>query len=445
VEVVVTPDLKARTAARRQAYLKRLGNGAALLPGTHNVVRSADSDFPFRQDSDFYYLTGLEEADAVCVLRPDAAEPFVLFVLPRDRDQEIWTGRRVGAEGAKEFYGADAAFPISEMDTRLPDLLRDVDTLHYALGHDAAMDQRVLRIAGEQRKIRPRRGHGIVRFEDPSVVLHEMRLLKDDYELGRMRAAAAITCEAHRLLMRETRPGLQEYELQAMLEYQFRSRGASGPAYGSIVGGGANATVLHYVTNRDRLQDGQLVLVDAGCELDCYASDVTRTFPVGASFTPEQAAVYQVVLDAQLQAIATVRPGATFIAAHDIAVRVLCEGLVDLGLVEGPVDRAIESSDYRKYYMHRTGHWLGLDVHDVGLYESGGESRRLEPGMVLTVEPGIYIAADDPTAPAAFRGIGVRIEDDVLVTSGGAEILTAAVPKAIAEIEALRAVPATAS
>jgi Xaa-Pro aminopeptidase len=272
-----------------------------------------------------------------------------------------------------------------------------------------------------------------------------MRLLKEDYELERMRAAAAITCDAHRLLMRETRPGLQEYELQAMLEYHFRSRGATGPAYGSIVGSGANATVLHYVTNRDTLADGQIVLVDAGCELDGYAADVTRTFPVGTSFNREQAAVYEVVLEAQLQAIATVRPGATFIAAHDVAVRVLCEGLVDLGLVEGPAERARESGDYRKYYMHRTGHWLGLDVHDVGLYEIDGESRRLEPGMVLTVEPGIYIAEDDSTGPVEFRGIGVRIEDDVLVTGSGHEILTAQVPKSIAEIEALRAVPAAAS
>jgi Xaa-Pro aminopeptidase len=437
----VTPELRARTAARRQAYQKRLAGATALLPGAHNVVRSADSDFPFRQDSDLYYLTGLDEADAVCVLRPE--EPcFVLFVLPRDRDAEVWNGRRIGVEGARDAFGADAAFPIGELETRLPELLRDVDTLHYAFGHDAAMDARVVRLVNEQRRLRPRRGHGIVRIEDPTLLLHEMRVFKDAYELERMRTAAAITCDAHRALMRETRPGQREYELQARLEREFRSRGASGPAYGSIVGGGANATVLHYVTNEDVLRDGDLVLVDAGCELDGYAADVTRTFPVGASFSPEQAAVYEVVLEAQRQAIATVRPGASFIDAHDTAVRVLCEGMVSLGLVEGPAERARESGDYRQYYMHRTGHWLGLDVHDVGLYEENGLSRRLEPGMVLTVEPGLYIAADAGAAPERFRGIGVRIEDDVLVTATGHEILTAAVPKTIAEIEALRGVPA---
>jgi Xaa-Pro aminopeptidase len=437
----VTPELRARTAARREAYQKRLAGATALLPGAHNVVRSADSDFPFRQDSDFYYLSGLEEADAVCVLRPE--EPrFVLFVLPRDRDAEVWNGRRIGVDGARDAFGADAAFPIGELETRLPELLRDVDTLHYAFGHDAAMDARVVRLVNEQRRLRPRRGHGIVRIEDPTLLLHEMRVFKDAYELERMRTAAAITCDAHRALMRETRPGQREYELQARLEREFRSRGASGPAYGSIVGGGANATVLHYVTNQDVLRDGDLVLVDAGCELDGYAADVTRTFPVGASFSPEQAAVYEVVLEAQRQAIATVRPGASFIDAHDTAVRVLCEGMVSLGLVEGPAERAFESGDYRQYYMHRTGHWLGLDVHDVGLYEENGTSRRLEPGMVLTVEPGLYIAADAAAAPDRFRGIGVRIEDDVLVTATGHEILTAAAPKTIAEVEALRGVPA---
>jgi Xaa-Pro aminopeptidase len=272
-----------------------------------------------------------------------------------------------------------------------------------------------------------------------------MRLLKDPYELACMRTAAAITCDAHRRILREARPGMYEYELQSVLEHEFRSRGAAGPAYGTIVGAGANATVLHYVDNRDLLQDGQLVLVDAGCEFESYAADITRTFPAGGAFTPEQAVVYDLVLAAQREALATVRPGARFIEAHDRAVEVLCAGFVELGLVAGPPERARDSGDYKKYYMHRTGHWLGLDVHDVGLYEANGESRRLEPGMVLTVEPGIYVAPDQDDAPAAFRGIGVRIEDDVLVTAAGHEVLTAAVPKERTEIESLRAVAATVS
>jgi Xaa-Pro aminopeptidase len=428
-----------RAKDRRERYLQELGEAAALLPSAHAVVRSADSDFPFRQDSDFHYLTGLDEPDCVALLRPHGDPRFVLFVRPRDRDAEVWTGRRTGVEGAAAHYGADAAFPIAELDARLPELLADTDVLHYALGRDAAMDARVLRILADHRRTRPRRGRGLVRIDDPSTVLHEMRLLKDAYELERMRTAAAISAEAHVRIMQEARPGMREFELQARLESDFLRRGASGPAYGSIVGGGANATILHYVDNRDTLREGDLVLVDAGCEYDAYAADITRTWPVGTGFAPAQADVYRVVLEAQKQAIATVQPGARFIDAHDRAVEVLCAGLVDLGLVQGPPDRARESGDFRKYYMHRTSHWLGLDVHDVGLYECGGAARRLEAGMVLTVEPGIYVADDDHAAPERFRGIGVRIEDDVLVTPTGHEVLTDGVPKELDDVESLRA------
>jgi Xaa-Pro aminopeptidase len=382
----------------------------------------------------------------VCVLAPGRdKERYVLFVRPKDRDQEIWTGRRCGVEAAAALYGADAAYPLAELEKRLPDLLKDVETLHYTLGRLPDLDRLVLQIVDAQRRTRPRTGHGIVRLQDTSVLLHEMRVFKEPYELERMRTAAAITCDAHKRLMRETRPGMKEYELQAMLENEFVSRGASGPAYGTIVGSGANATILHYVQNSDTLVDGQLVLVDAGAEYEVYAADVTRTFPAGERFSPEQAAVYQVVLEAQKQAIGLVRPGARFIEVHDRAVQILCEGLVDLGLCTGSADEVRESSAYRAYYMHRTSHWLGLDVHDVGLYEMEGGSRRLEPGMVLTVEPGLYIAADLESAPPAYRGIGVRIEDDVLVTASGAEVLTSAVPKEIRDIEALRSVTARAS
>jgi Xaa-Pro aminopeptidase len=433
-------ELLTRAAARRDAYMRRLGDAAAaLIPGARLATRSADTEFPFRQDSDFHYLVGLDEPDCVCLLRPRAVERCVLFVRPRDRDAEVWTGRRTGIEGARTLYGADAAYSIDELDTQLGKLLDDVDVLYYALGRDAAMDARVLRVIAEQRRTRPRRGKGIVRIEDPVVELHEMRLLKEDAELALMRRAAAVTSEAHVRLMREARPGMREYELQAMLERDFRAGGAAGPAYGSIVGSGVNATILHYVDNRDALRDGDLVLVDAGCEVQGYAADVTRTWPVGPSFSPAQAAVYRVVLEAQLQAIDTVRPGGRFIDAHERALDVLCAGLVDLGLVAGPPERARESGDYKKYYMHRTGHWLGLDVHDVGLYERDGVSRTLEPGMVLTVEPGIYVAPDDASAPEELRGIGIRIEDDVLVTAGGHEVLTAEVPKSIEALEGLRA------
>jgi Xaa-Pro aminopeptidase len=284
-----------------------------------------------------------------------------------------------------------------------------------------------------------------VRFEDPGVLVHEMRVVKDAYELDCMRRAAAITAGAHTRVLRDARPGVYEYEIEAWLEHEFRSRGARGPAYGSIVGSGANATILHYRDNRDRLRDGDLVLVDAGCEYEFYAADVTRTFPAGTGFTPEQAAVYDLVLEAQRAAIEAVRPGAGFGDAHERAVDVLCSGLVDLGLCAGPPARVRESGDYRTYYMHRTGHWLGIDVHDVGLYARGAEARRLEPGMVLTVEPGLYVAEDQTDVPAAFRGIGVRIEDDVLVTPAGHEILTAGAPKQRAEIESLRAAGVGAS
>lgn len=433
------PELLARTAARRAAYLRKLDTGVALLPGARSIARSADADYPFRQDSDFYYLTAFDEPDAVCILRPGASPSFVLFVRPRDRNAEVWTGRRFGVEGAQQIYGADAAYPIGELDARLPELLQDSDVLHYALGRDAGMDERVRRVVAEHRRTRPRRGRGIVRLDDPATILHEMRLVKDEDEVACMRTAAAITVAAHQRLLDTARPGMREYELQAIAEEEFRRRGARGPAYSTIVGGGANATVLHYVENQDPLRDGELVLVDAGCEFDLYAADVTRTWPVGAAFTPEQAAVYGVVLEAQRQALAAVRPGASCYEPHERALEILCAGLVDLGLLAGPLARVLEAGAAQRFFMHRTSHWLGLDVHDVGTYVVTGGNRRLEPGMVLTVEPGLYFATDDVTVPEAFRGIGVRIEDDALVTAAGAEILTAGAPKEPSEIEMRRA------
>lgn len=433
-----------RAAERRTRILEALGDEVCVLPAAAIRLRSADSDYPFRQDSDFYYCTGFDEPDAVCVLRGGRTPQYVLFVPPRDRDAEIWNGRRAGVEGAMQTYGADIAYSITELDARLPELLQDAESLHYALGRDATMDRRILDLVSEHRRTRPRRGAGIVRIVDPALLVHEMRLFKDAYELDCMRRAATITAAAHTRLLREARPGMLESELEAILEYEFRSRGARGPAYGSIVGAGVNATILHYHENRDPLRDGQLVLVDAGCEYAFYAADVTRTFPAGTSFTPEQAAVYDLVLEAQRAALEVVRPGAAFGDAHERTVDVLCSGLVDLGLCEGPAARVRESGDYRRFYMHRTGHWLGLDVHDVGGYTSGKAGRKLEPGMVLTVEPGLYCSADDEAIPAGFRGIGVRIEDDILITADGHENLTAGAPKARADIESLRAAGAVA-
>jgi Xaa-Pro aminopeptidase len=439
-------DLRARAAARRARVLDALApRDAALFPAAHVTLRSADSDYAFRQDSDFHYLTGYPEPDAVCVLVPGSATPYVLFVRPKDRDAEIWTGRRAGVEGARRHYDADAAYPIAELAPRLAELLRDVETLHVALGRNADFDRIVLDLVNEQRRTRPRTGRGIVALRDPALLVHELRLIKESWELDRMRAAASITAAAHAELMRVTRPGMRESELEAHIEHAFRRHGATGPAYGTIIGGGDNATILHYRDNCDPLREGDLVLVDAGCELELYAADVTRTFPVGAGFTPEQAALYDVVLEAQRAAIATVKPGGRFGDAHDAAVEVLCRGLVELKLLDGSPEEVRATNAYRAYYMHRTGHWLGLDVHDVGLYQVDGESRVLEPGMVVTVEPGLYVAADAEAAPAAFRGIGIRIEDDVLVTPAGNEVLTAAAPKDRHAIEALRAAMGAAS
>jgi Xaa-Pro aminopeptidase len=420
--------------------MQELHRGAIVIPAARLRLRSADSEYPFRQNSDFHYLTAFPEPDALCVLLPEREEKrFVLFVRPKNREAEIWSGRRAGVEKAREVYGADEAYPLDELESRLPELLKDVDVLHYAWGCDETLDHLLLRIVAEQRRSRARRGHGIMQLHDPGATLHEMRLIKDDFELQHMRAAVAATVAGHLHVLGNTRPGMHESDLEAAIEFTFRRHGASGPAYGTIVGSGDNATILHYRENNAPLQEGQLVLIDAGAEVDLYAADITRTFPVGSRFTPAQRDLYGLVLEAQEQAIATVRPGASFEAPHDKAVEVLCQGLVDLGLLEGPAERVRESSDYRKFYMHRTSHWLGLDVHDVGLYTHAGEARRFEPGMILTVEPGLYCAADLENVPPEFLGTGVRIEDDVLVTPDGHEVLTARVPKDIGAIEALRA------
>jgi Xaa-Pro aminopeptidase len=426
-------------ALRREEFMRRMGGGIAIIPTAPPAVHSNDVEYRFRPDSDFFYLTGFAEPEAVAVLVPAGGRTrYVLFVRPRDPEREVWTGRRAGIEGAVADFRADAAHPIDQLDAELGRLLAATDKVHFALGRNHELNERILGLVRAARAERPRTGSGPTALLDPSALLHEMRLRKAPEELAVMREAARIACLGHREAMARTRPGQFEYELEALVDGTFRRHGASGPAYPSIIASGANATILHYHDNHRRMEASDLVLLDAGAELACYCSDVTRTFPVGPRFTPAQRDVYALVLAAQLAAINAVAPGVPHDEPHRRAVRVLCEGLAALGILRGGVDELVEGERYRPYYMHRTGHWLGMDVHDVGLYRTNGAPRALEPGMVTTVEPGLYFAADAPDVPEAFRGIGVRIEDDVLVTASGAEVLSAAAPKQIEEIEELR-------
>jgi Xaa-Pro aminopeptidase len=424
-------------AERRRRFLDAMGKDAvAIVQGAKLVTRSADTDFPFRQDSDFWYLTGFGHPHATAVLRTDGGPPYTLFVEPRDRAAETWTGYRPGVEGAVADYGADEAFPSSELLAKLPEIIKKARKLYHAPRRDAELDAKLF---GTLDEMRLRSRTGVVpasEIADPRQILHEMRLRKTPEEIELMRKAAAISAEAHREAARIARGGTYEYELQAVLDYTFRRRGGSGPAYASIVGGGRNATILHYIANDQPLVDGDLVLVDAGCEYAGYASDVTRTYPVGGRYTGPAAELYEAVLRAQLACLAAAKPGATLPEIHAVALRELVRGLVDLGLLAGDVSDLVAREAYRPWYMHSTSHWLGLDVHDVGAYQTDGQPRRLEPGMVFTIEPGLYIAADDASAPERLRGLGVRIEDDVLVTETGCDVLTEAIPKAAAEVEA---------
>ena len=435
---MITPQEFAR---RRRDLMAMMGrNSIAVLTAAPERVRSRDTHFPYRQDSDFHYLSGFPEPEAVLVLLPKRREgEFILFCRERDRAREIWDGYRAGPEGAREHYGADDAFPIADIDDILPGLLEGRDRVYYALGRNRAFDTQMLDWLDG---IRARARSGAVppeEFVDLDHLLHEMRLFKSAKELGVMRKAGAISARAHCRAMRAARPGLYEYQLQAEIEHAFASEGARHPAYGSIVGGGANACVLHYVDNSALLQDGDLVLIDAGCEYQHYAADITRTFPVNGRFSAPQQALYEVVLAAQLAAIDAVRAGNHWDEPHKATVRVVTEGLVELGLLKGNVGELIERNAYAEFYMHRAGHWLGMDVHDVGDYKVDGEWRTLEPGMVMTVEPGIYVAPDHRKVAKKWRGIGIRIEDDVAITRKGPEVLTAGVPKTIADIEHLMA------
>lgn len=435
-----TPHISRQEFARRRQTL--MGhmepNSIAILPAAMEKIRNRDVDYPYRQDSDFYYLSGFPEPEAVLVLIPGREHgETLLFCRERDREREIWNGYRAGPEGACADYQADDAFPITDIDDILPGLIEGRERVYYSMGRDQQFDQRVMSWVNA---IRARVRSGATppgEFLNLDYLLHDQRLLKRAPEIKIMRAAAAISAEAHCRAMAICQPGLSEYELEATILHTFVKMGARSPAYNSIVGSGPNACILHYVDNRRRMKAGELVLIDAGCELEHYAADITRTFPVSGKFSPEQRSIYQLVLDAQTAAIEAIRPGNHWNAPHEVSVRVITEGLLKLGLLEGELDTLIEKECYKPFYMHRIGHWLGMDVHDVGDYKIDGQWRLLEPGMVMTVEPGIYIAPDNQTVAQKWRGIGVRIEDDVLITKTGCDILTQGVPKQIKEIEQL--------
>ena len=422
-------------AERRARLAARIKRGIAIIPTAPERARNRDSHYPYRYDSYFYYLTGFIEPEAVLVVIAGDQPKSVLFCRDKDVEREIWDGFRYGPQQAREVFGFDESHPVGELDTRMPDLLANQPQLCCHLGSDEPWDVRVL---GWLNAVRAQVRNGVAApaaISDVRTVLDDMRLVKDAHELDVMRRAAQISTSAHKRAMRAAAPGRAEYEIEAELLHEFRHGGAQAPAYTSIVAGGANACVLHYVQNDARLNSGELLLIDAGCELDGYASDITRTFPVNGKFSAAQRDIYQLVLAAQAAAIAEVVPGASWNAPHDAAVRVLAQGLIEFVLCKGSVDKVIESGDYRQFYMHRTGHWLGLDVHDAGDYKHDGAWRKLEPGMVLTVEPGCYIRPG-AGVPAHFANIGIRIEDDVAVTAKGNEVLTLAAPKTVADIEA---------
>lgn len=422
-------------AERRARVLDRIGPRAILLlPATPTFIRNNDVEHEYRPDSDLHYLTGFVEPGSLLVLAQGEA-PLTMFVRPRDLAREIWDGARVGVDGARSLFGANASYDVAELDTRLSDLLLDRTQLYYAIGRDRSMDERVLSALASARR-RARKGRvAPTEIIEPSTVLHELRWIKDEAEVAMMQRAADVSKLAFDRVLSVLRPAMHEYEIEAELRATFRRNGSERCAYEPIVASGSNACTLHYVTNDRRMEDGELLLIDAGAECGCYASDVTRTFPINGRFSAAQRRVYDAVLSAQKAAIDAVRPGASLVDVHAVAVRSLTQSMIDLRLLEGSIDELIEKEEFKRYYMHGTSHWLGMDVHDVGRDWVDGQPREFAPGCVLTVEPGLYVRADDERAPAELRGIGVRIEDDVLVTADGCRVLTAEIVKEPDEIE----------
>jgi Xaa-Pro aminopeptidase len=423
---------------RQQLMAQMTENSIAIVPTAVETVRNRDVEHPFRQDSDFYYLSGFAEANACLVLIPGREQgEYILFCEDKDPALEIWSGRRTGPEGAARDFFADEAYPIEALESVMPGLLEGKSRIYTEMGANSQFDSQLLHWVNKV-KAMVRKGAEVPHeYSVLGHLLHEMRLIKSPAEIGMMQKAADISAAAHCRAMKNAKPGCFEYQLEADIVHEFMREGSRWPAYPSIVGGGENACILHYTNNDMMIEDGSLILIDAGCELDYYAADITRTFPVNGTFSPEQKALYELVLNAQLAAIEQVKPGNNWNAGHEAAVEVLVTGLVELGLLKGDVQQLIEDESYREFYMHRTGHWLGMDVHDVGEYRINKEWRPLKPGMVLTVEPGLYVAPDCEDVDVRWRGIGIRIEDDVVVTEDGCHILRHKVPKPVAEIEAL--------
>ena len=427
--------------AQLKKFIESIGpDSIAIIPAAHEATRSYDTEYKFRQDSDFAYLTAFPEPDAIAVLDPSSKKPYTLYVRPRDPEMETWFGRREGVDGAVKNHKADRALPIDKFASDLVKLIDGHDKLYYRFGVDEKLDLQILRYLSTQRQRRlksPYPPHTIV---DPTILIHEMRLHKTPEEVGFMQKAATISCEAHILAMQKTKPGMNEFQVESLIEAYMRENGASGVAYNSIVGGGENATILHYVENNRPLKDGDLLLVDAGAEYNGYAADITRTFPVNGRYSKAQREVYDVVLDVQMQCIEATKTGNTVMKRQELSIELLTEGMKKLGLLKGKTKDLIKKRSFMKYYMHGVGHYLGMDVHDAGRYftdQIAKNSRPFAPGMVLTVEPGLYIPPDDKSAPSKYRGIGIRIEDDVVVTVDGNLNLTAKVPKHPDEIEGL--------
>lgn len=421
-------------------FMRRMDPKAiAIIPSAREATRSNDTQYRFRQDSDFLYLTGFEEPEAIAVLAPTRDQKFTMFLRPRDPEREIWDGKRAGIEGAKSEYGADAALPIAEFGEKLEEILDGAPTLYYRLGVNPDLDETIIRQIARMRAINRKPIHPPTTIIDPATIVHEMRVLKSEAEIELMQRAADIAAQAHVEAMKAVRAGMKEYQVEALIEQIFRREGAAAPAYTSIVGAGTNATVLHYINNDGDLRDGELLLVDAGAEYKGYASDITRTYPINGKFTKAQREIYDLVLEAQKACVEMVRPGVTHDQLKQHSVEVLTAGMVRLGLLQGEPEELIKEEKYKQFYMHGLGHMLGIDVHDVGRYYFDKESRALEPGVVMTVEPGLYIAPDTKDIPEQYLGIGVRIEDDVLCTTNGPRVLTNKVPKDAGEIEALMA------
>jgi Xaa-Pro aminopeptidase len=421
-------------------FMRRMDQkSVAIIPGAREATRSNDTQYRFRQDSDFFYLTGFEEPEAIAVIAPGRDHKFTMFVRPRDPEREIWDGKRAGVEGAKSEFGASEAFPIAEFAGKLEEIISGAEQLYYRLGVHPDLDQSIIRQIASLRSLTRKPLQVPATLIDPGTIVHEMRVLKSATEIEVMQRAADIAAEAHCEAMKSVRPGMKEYEVEALIERIFRQQGAAAPAYTSIVGSGANATVLHYISNNGELGDGELLLVDAGAEYGGYASDITRTYPVNGRFTKPQREIYDLVLETQMSCVEMVRPGVTHDQLKNHSIEMLTKGMVRLGLLQGDPEQLIKEEKYKQFYMHGLGHMLGIDVHDVGRYYFGSESRALEPGVVMTVEPGLYVAPDTKDVPQQYLGIGVRIEDDVLCTNNGPRVLTTKVPKQAEEIERLMA------